>query len=769
MEKIILNTLKDCSLTIDLISKLINVSEDELKPILDDMVNKGLIKYSPNTELYKLSKSKNKRINITSDLVYEYIRKHEITSINSLSLDLKASKKELDTILKELIADFKIHYNKYSDRYCIIKEATLIVKDTVVFASVDGEENDYYISDFNSIIPYNQDTAYICPIRLVATGKTEAKILKIINRAHNTIIGKLKIKQNKKKDKLICKIESSSNSFNVVARVDEADLNGAKNGDIVQGIILSYNKNEILAKVDRVIGKSNDVGIDITQIALEYGFKSEFSDETIKELDNIPDYVSNEEIKGRRDLRDLSFITIDGEDSKDFDDAVYLDFDDLGNYQLYVFIADVSEYVKEDSSLNKDALERGTSLYLADRVIPMLPKKLSNGICSLNEGVDRLTLGCIMTIDSKGKLINYDICEAVINSHHRMTYNKVNLILNGDEELSNEYSDIKDMLFNMAKLSHIIREIRYKKGGLDFETDEYKFTLDQYGRPIDITKRKRDDAEMLIEDFMLSANETIAYHMNIMNLPCMYRIHEKPDQEKLHNTFSVLKAMNLPVKEKNSDIKPHDIQLFLNEIKDNPNYIIINNLILRSMMKARYSEKCLGHYGLAMNYYCHFTSPIRRYPDLITHRLIKKLLLHPTDNFELDLDHYNSILPEIAIKNSLSEKKSIECERSVDDMMFSWYMSDKISKHYTGTITSITAFGMFVTLSFGVEGLVMYRNLDSYFEYDEKTMTATDGKTFYHLGDKVRIIVLDSNKKTRKIDFVIEGHERRFFYEDYMY
>ena len=268
---------------------------------------------------------------------------------------------------------------------------------------------------------------------------------------------------------------------------------------------------------------------------------------------------------------------------------------------------------------------------------------------------------------------------------------------------------------------------------------------------------------------MLSANETVAYHMNIMNLPCMYRIHEKPDQEKLHNTFITLKAMNLPINDKKSDIKPHDIQIFLNNVKDNPNFSIINNLLLRSMMKAKYSEKCLGHYGLAMNYYCHFTSPIRRYPDLITHRLIKKLLLHPSDNFEFDLEHYISVLPEIAIKNSLSEKKAIDCERSVDDMMFSWYMSDKISKQYIGIITSITAFGMFVTLSFGVEGLLMYKNLNSYFEYDEKTMTASDGKKTYHLGDKVSIIVLDSNKKTRKIDFVIEGHERRFFYEDYMY
>lgn len=769
MEKKILNSLKNCSLTLDLISKLINVDEDKLKPVLDSMLEKGLIKYSSNTELYKLAKVKNKRTNVTNEMVYECIKNYEMISINDLAIKLKTSKKELDTILKGLCSELKIYYERHSELYCVIKEASLIVKDKVTFASVEGEENDYYICDYNGLIPYNGDKAYICPIHKVSYGKTEAILIKIIERAHKIIIGKLRIKENKKRNKLICNIISSSNSFDVIARVDEADLAGAKNGQIVEGEIIEYKNSEIIARVSRIIGNPNDIGIDITQIAIEYGFKLEFSDETIKELDNIPDYVSSKELKGRRDFRDLNVITIDGDDSKDFDDAVYLEFDNDGNYLLYVFIADVAEYVTEGSSLNNDALERGTSLYLADRVVPMLPKKLSNGICSLNEGVDRLTLACIMTIDSKGRLINYDICESVINSHHRMTYNKVNLILNGDEELCKEYSDIKDMLINMSKLSHIIREVRYKKGGLDFESDEYKFILDEKGKPIDIVKRIRDDAEMLIEDFMLSANETVAYHMNIMNLPCMYRIHEKPDQEKLHNTFITLKAMNLPINDKKSDIKPHDIQIFLNNVKDNPNFSIINNLLLRSMMKAKYSEKCLGHYGLAMNYYCHFTSPIRRYPDLITHRLIKKLLLHPSDNFEFDLEHYISILPEIAIKNSLSEKKAIDCERSVDDMMFSWYMSDKISKQYIGTITSITAFGMFVTLSFGVEGLVMYKNLNSYFEYDEKTMTASDGKKTYHLGDKVSVIVLDSNKKTRKIDFVIEGHERRFFYEDYMY
>lgn len=763
MKNEIINILKQAPLTIDLISKLLDKPIDEVKECLDTMLEEGLIKYSNNTELYKLIKKKKAlRTNISEEEVLDFFMHTEVANINSISKMLHTSKQELDVILKKLISTHKLarHHGYYS----LLKEAKLIVKEYSVFAHVEGEEKDYYISDTNGYNPYNGDIAYICLDIFEAPGKsTPAVIIKIIERAHTNIFGKLRI--NAKKTRAY--IDSNDPSFNVTAVVSMEDLGGATNGQIVEGKILEYG-TEIKARVSRILGNNNDVGIDILQIALEYGFENEFSPDTIKEIEDISDYVEEKELTGRRDFRNLNIITIDGDDSKDFDDAVSLDIDEFGNYHLGVYIADVANYVKEGTSLDSDALKRGTSVYLADRVIPMLPKKLSNGICSLNEGVDRLVLACLMTYDSKGKLIDYEICEGVIKSAHRMTYKKVNEILNGNLEITNQYLDIKDMLFNMNELSKILRSIRTRKGALEFEADEYKFKLDDTGKPIEIIKRERDDAEKLIEDFMLSANETVAYHMNIMNLPIVYRVHENPDQDKLHNTFTILKNMELDINVKKTDIKPKDIQKLLDNCKDNTNFGIINSLLLRSMMKAKYSEECLGHYGLAMKYYCHFTSPIRRYPDLITHRMIKKLLLHP-NNLDESINYYGNILGEIAKQNSLSERKAVECERAVDDFMFSWYMIDKIDKQYIGTITSITSFGMFVTLDFGVEGLVSYKNLDSYFEFDETKLTATDGRKTYHLGDKIKIMVLSSNKNTRKVDFVIKNRRRFDFYEDYLY
>lgn len=761
MKELILKYLKEGPLPIEYLSKLLNKNESDLKIILDNMINDGLIKYNFNTSLYKLVKENNKRVNVNIDEVYDYFKEYEYFSIDFISKKINSSIKELQAILNELVNQNKITKFKKNNKvfYSILYEADLIVKDYSTFAFVD--EKKYYITNYNNITPYTNDKCLICPTFHPSYGNTEAMIVKITKRSNSVIIGELKYKKNNK-----CIIKSNMTNFNATAAVDFKDTLDASTNDIVIADIISYNP--LKAKVKKIIGNKYDVGIDITQLALEYGFKTEFSDLAINELNDIEDEVNESDIKNRVDYRDLSVITIDGDDSKDFDDAVYLEKIN-NNYKLYVFIADVSFYVKEDSALDKDALDRGTSLYLADRVIPMLPEKLSNGICSLNEGVDRLVLSCIMNISSSGKLLDYEINEGVIRSHHRMTYKNVNEILNGNMKITNEYLDIKDMLFDMLELSNIIRRLRYKKGALDFDTDEYKFTLDEDGNPLTITKRVRDKAEMLIEDFMLEANETVAYHMNIMNLPIMYRVHEKPDQEQLHNTFKVFQNMKLINNVKNEDIKPKDILKFQESIKDNINYQIINNLLLRSMMKARYSNLCLGHYGLQMQYYCHFTSPIRRYPDLITHRLIKKLFIHPTINLDDDINHYNSLLSMISEKNSFSERKSIECERKVNDILYAKYMSKRLNKEYDGIITSITSFGLFVSLENGIEGLVAYRMIDDYFVFNENTLTAVGEKNTYHLGDKIKIIVDNVDVKNGKIDFIIKNHGRKYDYEDYMY
>ena len=702
-----------------------------------------------------------------SNVVYNLI----IDGIYSFHLLLKYSKlniKELQAILDTLVRENKIIYVTRYNEYYPLKKAVINIKEAGYgFATVDGEEKDYFIpADFINNA-YSGDSVIIYPFEKGAK-LYNAKVYKIVERAHNSVVGVLKSRHTKKGIKYY--IVSNIKSFPVKVNIREDLLRGAQTGMVVSADI-KYEGTAINGQVTEILGYKDDPGIEISQIALEYGFNSSFDDNTLLELENIPNEVLESQKENRADFTNKNIITIDGDDSKDFDDAVYVEKLDNGNYLLEVYIADVSEYVKENSSLDKEALQRGTSVYLADRVIPMLPRKLSNGICSLNEGVERLVLACLMEIDYKGNLVNYEICEGVIKSKHRMTYNNVNKILENDSELCNKYSDIVPMLNLMKELSDIIRNRRYKKGGLEFEIDEYKITLNPDGSPKDIILRERKTAEKLIEDFMLQANETVAYHMNIMNMPCVYRIHEKPDQEKLHNVFKLISSMGIHLKQTQNDIHPKIIQDALEKISYSPYQPILNNMLLRSMMKAKYDSKCLGHYGLSMNYYCHFTSPIRRYPDLMVHRLIKQLLIHP-NNLEEQINYYESIIDDISSKNSLSERKAIECERTVDDMLYAWYMQNNIKKKYTGMITSMTSFGMFVTLENGIEGLIPYRDMDGYFIYDDKKMCVFNANRKYTLGDNVGIIVMHSSKETRKIEFMLEEDYEGYFgdiNEDYMF
>ena len=686
--------------------------------------------------------------------IYEAIL-HGVVKFNSLKKAFGIKSDMLSSYLNELIKEEKIIYDRRFDSYFSLKEAIINVNPKGFgFARVEGEEKDYYIYPENLLGAYDGDKALVYPyeqgIKLI-----NAKVYKIIKREHNFVIGKLFKKTNKKTGINRYYIESRMMSFPVSVNVAYADLGPAKEGNIVYADVF-YHKNDISGRITKVLGYPDDPGIEIETIALEYGFKVEFSADTEKELESIPDEVKESELNGRKDFRNLNVITIDGDDSKDFDDAVYLEKNDNGNYMLYVFIADVAHYVKEGSPLDLDAYKRGTSVYLADRVIPMIPRKLSNGICSLNEGVDRLVLACVMEIDYKGNLVNYDICEGVIKSHHRMTYNKVNKILKKDSILMEEYSDLVSMLDLMKELSLLIRARRYKKGGIEFEVNEYKYTLNEDGSPKSIELRTRDEAEKLIEDFMLEANETIAYHMNISNLPCEYRIHEKPDQEKLSTVFDIIRNMGVSLPKTKNDIHPKQVQDALEKISDTNYAPVLNNMLLRSMMKAKYNEKCLGHYGLAMNYYCHFTSPIRRYPDLMVHRIIKRLLINPK-NFDGDLIHFEQILPEVCINNSLSERKSIECERAVDDMLSAWYIElQPKDTVFEGMITSITNFGMFVTLSNGIEGLVQFANMNGYFDKSSDGLEAISYNKVYKLGQKVKVMILDASKETRKIDFSLE-------------
>ena len=582
--------------------------------------------------------------------------------------------------------------------------------------------------------------------------KMEAIIVSVLERGKTFIVGKV-VKSPRKNSKSLFVIPSDNKTF------DWFKINGGLNvlpGMIVKGEI-KYLKHDVYLIIKEILGNVDDPGIEIKTIAYTYGFETNFNEEVKAELLTIPTKVEGN-LTNFKDFRNLDIITIDGDDSKDFDDAVNVRINENGNYLLGVYIADVSYYVKPSSPLDKEAYKRGTSVYLADRVIPMLPHELSNGICSLNEGEDRLVLAITMEIDSSGNVLNKVIEEGIIRSRHRMTYNKVNKILKGDSDLINEYNDIYEMLLNMNKLHEIIRKKRYEKGALEFETDEYKFTLDENGKPLDINLRVRDEAEKLIEDFMIIANEEIAKSLTLHNYPCLFRVHETPEQEKLRDVFNLITNMGIKINNEKGDINPKKIQDALTNINESNLAPILNNLLLRSMMKAKYDPNNIGHYGLALDYYCHFTSPIRRYPDLIIHRLVKDLLLGGSKNKAKTINYYEAVLPEMGLKTSVQERRSIECEREVDDMLYAWYMEDNISKTFSGIITSITSFGMFVTIDKGVEGLVRIDDLlNDYFTFDEKKLILTSPSKTYHLGDKVKVVVINSDRETKKIDFMLES------------
>ena len=754
-KNLIIKSLKESSMSYDLLKDVTNLSDDELKVALDELLDEEKIRLTKKSNVYKINKKRSSfylEDEIEGDDLISLIKKG-YTEIHELSRKTNMSLAKLKGLLHDYVESGEVrHINGYrGDYYTIPVPARISVSEKGnVKAFVEGIDKSFNIYGGDDL--YDSDTVSLLPLD---NDEHIAVVDKIIERGHPFIVGIFKAKMNRKTNVNRYYIESSIPRFKVEANVLMDDVNNILPDMIVTAELKYYNNGTIYASNLKVVGHKDDPGIKISEIALEFGFNLAFNDEVKEELKYIPNAVNKEDLKGRRDFRNLDIITIDGDDSKDFDDAVYLDELPNGNYSLGVYIADVSHYVKEGSPLDKEALKRGTSLYLADRVIPMLPHELSNGICSLNPDEDRLVLACIMEYSKLGKLVNYEICEGVINSHHRMTYNKVNKILNGDQELIDEYSDIAPMLKNMEEFSKVLRELRHKKGGIEFDTVEYSFRLNSDGSPKEIIKRERMDAEKLIEDFMLAANETVAYHMNIMNLPIVYRIHEKPDQDKLRTTFQEVKSMGLDVKLTQNDIHPKQVQDVLEKASDNPNKYIINNMLLRSMMKAKYSSECLGHYGLAMNYYCHFTSPIRRYPDLMTHRMIKKLLLHPTDKFDKELSHYSSIIPEIALKNSSSERRSVDCEREVDDMLYAWYMESKIGNIYQGTVTSIQSFGMFVEIENGIEGLILYRNCEEYFEYDEKHHIAYTDNEKYYLGKKVMVKCIAASKDERKIDFEI--------------
>ncbi len=533
---------------------------------------------------------------------------------------------------------------------------------------------------------------------------------------------------------------------------------GAVSGHKVVCEITDYGKNNRKpeGKITEIIGHVNDPGVDIMSIVKGYELPTEFSEKIMHQAERVASEVSEADMAGRRDLRNVQMVTIDGEDAKDLDDAVSLTKDGT-QYQLGVHIADVTNYVQENSALDWEARERGTSVYLVDRVIPMLPHKLSNGICSLNAGENRLALSCLMTIDEKGEVVSHEIVESVINVDRRMSYTSVKKILEDKDEAEiHEYEALVPMFELMRELAGILREKRKKRGSIDFDFPESKIVLDKQGHPIEIKPYERNVATKIIEDFMLIANETVAEHFHWMELPFVYRTHDNPDPEKIDKLSTFIRNFGYSIKSRQEEIHPKELQKLLAKIEDTPEEALISRLTLRSMKQAKYTIDCTGHFGLACQYYCHFTSPIRRYPDLQIHRIMKEQLRGRLN--EKRIDHYNALLPEVAKHSSEMERRADEAERETDKLKKVEFMERHIGEIYEGVISSITAWGVYVELPNTIEGMIHVSMLPGdYFYYDEETYEmvgqATDIR--YKLGQTLKIRVHATDKILRTIDFVI--------------
>ncbi|OYD08178.1 ribonuclease R [Paludifilum halophilum] len=535
--------------------------------------------------------------------------------------------------------------------------------------------------------------------------------------------------------------------------------NGAEEGQKVVVEILRYpnGRKSAEGKVTEILGHKDEAGVDILSIIRKYQLPEGFPDEVLAETDQVPETIDEQEIRGRRDLRDRRMVTIDGADAKDLDDAVSVERLDNGNIRLGVHIADVSYYVKEGSALDREAYQRGTSVYLVDRVIPMLPQRLSNGICSLNPQVDRLTMTCDMEMDGKGNVVRHEIYPSVIRTNERMTYTDVKKILvDEDEELIRRYQPLVEDFRLMASLAKTLRQRRFMRGAIDFDFPEAKIRVNEQGQPVEIVNRPRTIAEQMIEEFMLAANETVSEHFYKGKFPFVYRIHENPDPDKLQSFFEFITLFGYTAKGKADKIKPRVLQQLLEQIDGKPEEPVISTVMLRSMQQAKYSAECLGHFGLAAQFYSHFTSPIRRYPDLIIHRIIWEVWENGGTLSRERKNELDEWLPEACKHASERERLAIDAERETDDLKKAEYMQDKVGETYDGIISSVTSFGVFVELANTIEGMVHVSFMtDDYYQYDEHTYSLVGERTgkSYNIGDAVTVKVIGVNLDERKVDF----------------
>lgn len=666
----------------------------------------------------------------------------------------KERRQELQEVLDALLQEGKIEVSqkgKYQKSRGVFLTGVFTAHPKGFgFVSVDGMEEDVFIPEDQVHGAMHQDTVQIT-VKPGQSGKRrEGAVNRIVKRGTDRIVGLYQESRN------FGFVIPDNERYTRDIFVPKEDSGGAVNGHKVVVELVSYgtDRKSPEGKVVEILGHISDPGTDILSIVKGYDLPVEFPEKVMRQAERVPDRISEADMQGRTDLRDVQMVTIDGEDAKDLDDAVSLEMNG-GQYILGVHIADVANYVQEGSALDREAFERGTSVYLVDRVIPMLPRRLSNGICSLNEGQDRLALSCIMTIDQKGKVLDHVIAETVIRVDRRMTYTSVKKILEEqDAEESARYEEIVPMFQRMQELAGLLRARRRARGSIDFDFPETKVILDEKGEPVEILPYDRNTATKIIEDFMLIANETVAEDYFWQELPFVYRTHENPDPDRMKKLSTFINNFGYSIRFREDEVHPKELQKLLERLEGTPEETLISRLTLRSMKQAKYTTECTGHFGLAARYYCHFTSPIRRYPDLQIHRIIKDSLRGRMNQEKIE--HYRKILDEVAKQSSERERRADEAERETIRLKKAEYMSRHLWEEYEGVISGVTGWGLYVELPNTVEGLVHVASLQGdYFEYNENAYEMVGqrtGKT-YRLGQTVRVQVVKADRTTRTVDF----------------
>ncbi|YCA13328.1 ribonuclease R [Bacillus sp. AK128] len=650
-----------------------------------------------------------------------------------------------------------------SNRYGLPDKMNLIRGKVIAhpkgFAFVETEEKDrqdIFIPPSDLKNAMHGDTVLVRLNPTSSGSREEGQVVRIIERGIKQVVGTYE--QSKNFGFVVVDDKRITNDIFIPKEASQ----GAVDGHKVVVRLVTYPEGRMSAEgeVIHILGHKNDPGIDILSVIHKYGLPQEFPTEAIQQANDVPDTISEDQIGNRRDLRNETIVTIDGADAKDLDDAVTVTKLENGNYKLGVHIADVTHYVREGSPIDVEAADRGTSIYLVDRVIPMIPHRLSNGICSLNPKVDRFTLSCEMVINQQGEVVSHEIFESVIKTTERMTYKDVNHILDDkDEEVREKYSGLVPMFELMGELAQVLRNKRMERGAIDFDFKEAKVLVDEESKPYDVVLRERSVAERLIEEFMLLANETVAEHFHWMNVPFMYRVHEDPKEEKLNRFFEFITNFGYVVKGSGNSIHPRALQQVIEAVQGTPEETVISTVLLRSMKQARYDAESLGHFGLSTEFYTHFTSPIRRYPDLIVHRLIRTYIIDKKID-EKTKEKWDHLLPDIADHSSNMERRAVEAERETDELKKAEYMEDKIGEEYDGMISSVTNFGLFVELPNTIEGLVHVSYLtDDYYRYDESSYAMIGERTgnIFRIGDEIKVRLINVNKDERSIDFEIVG------------